>query len=99
MHILSTPGYVSGQPRIEGHRIWVSIIIANVAQMGLEEFLEDFELKGERDKVREAIEYCMNERCVNNVHRYCHGCNKSQESPGEDLWKKAKILHEQYFKA
>ena len=97
MAILSDKNYVGGKPRIEGHRLWVSHIIANVADQGLEEYIDDFELHGEEQKIREAIEYCMNEDCIGHAVTYCQDCNKCKEFPGEDLWKVAKELYEKYF--
>ena len=36
MSIKSDKDYLCGQPRIEGHRIWVSHVIAHVNESGLE---------------------------------------------------------------
>ncbi len=91
MTIRSDKGYVSGQPRIEGHRIWVSHVIANVFESGLEEYRKDFGL--EEQQIREAIDYCRGQNCVGNSVSYCQGCSKNSRHSGEDVWKVAEELH------
>lgn len=93
MSIKSDKDYLCGQPRIEGHRIWVSHVIAHVNESGLE-YCKNFDIS-ERD-VRDAIEYCMNERCVGSAISYCQGCTKSGEG-GEDCWKVAKQVYKKVF--
>lgn len=97
MAIRSDKGCVGGQPRIEGQRIWISHIILNVKDMGLQEYLEDFDLESERDKIIEAFDYCRKEECVGKVVSYCQDCNKNSRFPGEDVWKIARELYEIYF--
>mgnify|MGYP005684907713 CR=1 FL=1 len=96
MSITSDKNYVSGQPRIDGHRIWVSHIISHVREMGLDSYIDDFDLEGEEDHIIEALDYCRNERCVGNVVSYCQGCSKHTSSSGEDLWNIAAHLYQEH---
>ncbi len=85
----------SGQPRLEKTRIWVSHAIAHIEDMGLEEYVDEFDIP--LAKVKEAIEYCMAEKCVGHAVRYCQGCSK-YEGRGTDLWKVAKQIYEKEVK-
>lgn len=99
MVIRSDRGYVGGKPRIEGHTLWISHIVANIEDMGLEGYINDFELEDDpkiRNKIREALEYCMNERCIEHALHFCQGCNKNKIED-EFLWETAKRLYERYF--
>ena len=101
MTIRSDKGYVGGKPRIEGTRLWVSLIVTDVEDMGLDSFIEDFELHDKKDKIKEAIEYCMNEQCVDEkgmpkVIAYCDYCAKRGE--GAEIWKLAKKLYDTLIK-
>ena len=93
MPIKSDAGYVCGQPRIEGHRIWVSHVVGNAKESGLE-YCENFDISEE--DVKDALEYCMNERCVGNAIRYCQDCSK-HEAGFPDCWKIARQLYENHF--
>ena len=99
MTIKSDIDYVGGQPRIEGHRLWVSHIVGNIAEMGLTGYIEDFNLRGEEDKIKEAIDYCRFKSCVGHVVNYCQGCNKSAKYPGENVWELAQKVYDNNFKA
>src|SRR3989338_5382110 len=52
MSIKSDKDYLCGQPRIEGHRIWVSHVIAHVNESGLEYCMNE-------RCVGSAISYCQ----------------------------------------
>ena len=93
MTIKSDKDYISGQPRLDGHRLSVAHIVANISQVGLESFVNEFDLHGEEGKLKEAIEYCRNEQCVSKVISYCQGCNKNVTYSGEDLWKVAERIN------
>ena len=99
MAITSDRNYATGQPRIDGHRIWVGHIVANVAELGLAQYVEDFSLEGKEPDIREAVKYCMGQDCVGNVHSYCQGCNHNVQYPGEDLWKVAQNVYKREFGA
>ncbi len=99
MTVKSDKNYVSGQPRIEGHRLWVSHIVGNIVEGGLINYIEDFDLKDEEEKIKEAIEYCRLEKCVGHAITYCQGCNKNKEHPGENVWELAQKIRESDFKA
>ncbi len=98
MFIKSDEDYVGGKPRIDGHRIWVSHIVIGIEAMGLEEYIEDYRLGDDLDimnKIKEALKYCMNEKCVNAI-KYCQDCSKDEKGC-DDLWKVAKKLYGKYF--
>ncbi|MBU0466857.1 MAG: DUF433 domain-containing protein [Nanoarchaeota archaeon] len=67
--IVSEEGYYNGEPRIKGNRITVANVVANVSEMGLEEYCSDFDLA--RDNVLGAIDYCAGQRCEEGVVNYC----------------------------
>jgi len=48
-------------------------------------YIKDFDLKGEENKVKEAIDYCRLEKCIGHAVTYCQGCNKSAKYPGENI--------------
>ena len=82
--IVSDEGYVSGQPRIDGHRIWVGHVVEFLQAFGsVEAYLENFPTIT-REQVRESLEYCMRERCVGRVFRYCQGCKKDSSPDIKD---------------
>ena len=93
MVIRSDEHTLSGQPRLESRRIWVSHVVANVNEMGLNRYCLDYEIP--RQEIRDAIEYCMNERCVKSAISFCQGCMKSGE--GEECWKTAKRIYNKVF--
>ncbi|MDO8509138.1 MAG: hypothetical protein Q7S27_05645 [Nanoarchaeota archaeon] len=97
MTITSRKNFVSGQPSIGVERLWVGHIVYNIREMGMEEYIEDFDLQHCRNEIREAIDYCRKEMCEGNVIRYCQFCNKNKELPGEDLWKTAEKLYRKNF--
>ena len=94
----SDKGYVGGQPRIQGTRIWVSHAIANISEMGLEEYMYDFDLSDKKQELKDAIDYCRRELCQNSAISSCQGCNKNVNYPGKDLWKVAEELYKKYGK-
>lgn len=95
MSIRSDKGYVSGQPRIEGHRIWVSLVVFGVNADGLERYIDGYDVT--KQEVKDALEYCRKEQCAGTAVDYCQDCNKSTDLPGEDVWKIAEKLYNQYF--
>jgi hypothetical protein len=97
MPIVSTQDTISVQPRLEGHSFSVAHVVANVNYQGLERYLANNDLKQEAGPVKSAIQYCMNQVCVDSAVSYCYGCNKSKEYPGKDLWKTAKRIYNEVF--
>lgn len=99
MHITrkSTIEPIYNKPRLEGHRIPISSLIANIDDMGLEEYLEEFDLKDEKEKVRDAIIYCIYQDCEKNYGQFCQGCNKNKEYPGQNLWELAREVYKNNF--
>lgn len=94
MAIVSDSDTLGGQPRIDGRRIPVSHVIANVEEIGVSEYCEDFEIK--RDAVRDAIVYCMNQTCDTKAKSYCYGCRKD-EPFRKDLWENAREAYQRFF--
>ncbi len=99
MTICSDKGCVGGQPRMEGTRLWISHVITHVNKSGLDYYIEDFELQDKKAEIKNAIEYCMKENCVDNCVRYCTYCTKASIDPkyGVKFWKIAKKLHKKYL--
>ncbi len=111
MVIVSEEGYVSGQPRIAGTRIWVSHVVDSLVGMGsVEEYLRNFS-HIPREQVKEALDYCRRQECRGKVVSYCQGCTKDKSAPLKsgiqaeestfeeekemDLWEVAERLYKQ----
>lgn len=90
--VSSDSNCMSGQPALAGHRLPLAHIVANIADSGFDEYIDDFDLRGEENKVKEAINYCRQEKCA-NAKSYCEGCSKNKDYPGEDLWRVASDLY------
>ncbi len=92
--VVSDRNYISGQPRLRGHRLSVARIVAEIEERGIEGFLEDFDIKDERQKVISVVNYCAGEKCSGKVIRYCYECHKFNPN-GEKLWITAREFLEQ----
>jgi len=97
MPIMSDSDYCHGMPIIEGHRIWVSHVIANVEEMGINGYAEDFDLSVL--DILDTINYCREEKCLKNCLSYCQECGKDKkEYPNhKDLSKVAEKIYQEYL--
>ena len=75
MPIVSHKDYCHGKPRVDGTRLWVSLIVLTVEESGVDGALEGYESLDE-GSVREALDYCRKQRCQGKVVTYCVGCTK-----------------------
>jgi hypothetical protein len=80
--IVCTPDTLSGQPRLEGHRLTVRDIVWGALHYDPNDPLIYFKEREESgvgidpEKVRQAILYCKERRCIlNNVGHACWGCS------------------------
>jgi uncharacterized protein (DUF433 family) len=97
MEIDSDKDYVGGKPRMKGHRLWIGHVVSGVEILGVDGYIFDYSLGIDgREKVREALDYCRNEECIENVVRYCQDCRK-REDRGIEFWKIAEKIYEREF--
>ena len=97
MVILSDGDFVGGKPRMEGHRLWVSHVVGGVEEAGLVGYIRNYDIQQGVPKIREALEYCMNQSCEGQAIKYCQYCSKNTELSGVNMWEVARRLHEEYF--
>jgi hypothetical protein len=70
----------------------------NVEMLGVDGYIFDYSIRNDgREKIREALDYCRKEECIDNVVSYCQDCNKSDTHPGFDVWKIAERLYREEF--
>lgn len=93
MPVTSNKDICSGKPCVQKRRLWVGLVVSNVRETGLDEFAVDYDLP--KKSIREAIEYCASEKCVNNCVMYCQECKK-RSSEGKEIWKIAQELKRKY---
>lgn len=93
MPITSNKDTCAGKPVIQGSRLWVGLIVSNVREMGLDEFLKDYNVS--KKGAIEAINYCAGEKCVGICVMYCQECQKRNPTYKE-VWKMAQELQRKY---
>lgn len=101
MAIISRAKFIGGQPAIKGIRIAVSQIVGEIEDGGLEEFIDDLNLREDNPEIeislKEAVDYCRNQRCdLDNANgelvMYCTYCSKSGRSKC-DVWEIAERVY------
>ena len=83
MSIVSHKDYCFGKPRVDGTRLWVSLIVENVESDGVDETLAAYQSLTP-DKVRECLDYCRRQQCQGKVVKYCQGCTKDHRVIKDD---------------
>jgi hypothetical protein len=80
--IVCTPDTLAGQPRLEGHRLTVRDVVFGAVHYCPEDPLLYFREREQHgmgidpEKVRQAILYCKEQRCIsNNAGHSCWGCS------------------------
>lgn len=98
MAIKSDKNIAHGNPYIGGTRIGVSEVVRSVEALGIEDYLEKHPNLAQ-NQVKEALNYCRNQRCGGNIVESCLYCSKGKDPHvlEQDTWKIANQLYKKYF--
>ena len=102
--IVSTPGYCSGSPRIDGTRLTCANVAHGVQRYGSPFGYLDSYPHIELLTIKNCLQYCARQQCLRDgVHCYCEGCVldkrpvDADEGSPEEIWRISEQLLQQHF--